>query len=280
MPIIKNQEATKLLKQSLVLDLGDVVKEAKRIRDDAQAEARRLVTDARNDAETIRNVVHHDSEKKGHEVGLAKGLEEGRQQGLVEGRKQAVDETKRELEKIQQAWLDAMGQWEADRQQMLREAKQTVLNFALKLAQKVAHRTLEIDRGVIVEQLSAALLYVLRPSDVSVRVCPRDRAVLEEAMPKLLERFPQAKHIHLIEDEAIGHGGCVLSYGRGEIDATVETQMQRLAELIAPDLPDEQADQPDQPVEAQMSDDGNGESQPQPPAHEQGQPDQPPPPLD
>ena len=73
---------------------------------------------------------------------------------------------------------------------------------------------------------------MLRPTDVTVSINPADRAALEEAMPRLAAGLPNLTHVRLVDDLGVTRGGCVISYGHGRIDATIETQFDRLVELL------------------------------------------------
>jgi len=68
-----------------------------------------------------------------------------------------------------------------------------------------------------------------------VRINPQDRPVLEGAMPQLVAEFSHLKNIRLVDDPEIGAGGCVLVYGQGQIDSTIDTQLRRVVELMLPE---------------------------------------------
>jgi len=42
------------------------------------------------------------------------------------------------------------------------------------------------------------------------------------------------EHADLREDVAVGRGGCVVRSARGSIDATIETQLERIAATLLP----------------------------------------------
>lgn len=231
MAVIKSHNSGTLLKDALVLDLGDVSRQAQRILAAAQAKARRLVADAERDTMVQRKQIHDDSVAQGYQEGLEKGLEEGCQKGREEAYQQAGEQ----LGQVQQGWVDATSQLNDQRQAMDRNAKQAVLELAVRFAEKLTHRVIEADDQVVFGQIEAVLSQVLRPMDVTVGICPDDRQVLEEAMPQLLAQFTQIQRVHLVDDPQVGRGGCILNYGQGRIDATIQTQLRRLVELILPD---------------------------------------------
>jgi len=213
-----------------VLDLGDLARQAERLKAAARAQADQIIQAARDEAARI----IASAEAQGLEQGRARGHAEGYQQGLEQGRTEALQQTKAELDRVREVCRQTAGELETRRQDIDRDARQAVLQFALRMAEKVVHRVIEVDETVIVDQLANALSHVLRPVDVAVRINPSDRAVLEAAMPELLAEFAQFQHVRIIDDPVIGPGGCVVTYGQGRVDATIETQMDRIVHLMLP----------------------------------------------
>jgi len=234
MAIIKSYNATTLLKSAIVLDLGDVTRQAQHLRQKSQDDAQRIIEEANSQVEALRQTAHDESAKKGYEEGHDTGLREGFEEGLKVGQERAVAAAKDELERIEQTWTDAMNQWESKRQEIERQARRSVVEFAVRFAEKVVHRAIEVDCDVVVDQVSHVLSCVLRPTDITVQICKEDRPVLEKAMPRLLGEMANVKHMNLVEDDSIKRGGCVVSYGQGRIDASIETQLKNLADLFLP----------------------------------------------
>ena len=231
MAVIKNQSAPNYLRDAIVLDMGDLRRQADRLRADAEKQAKQIIADAQAEAATMAQQAREQAEKSGYEQGMQKGLEEGRKKGHAE----ALATTSGQLQQIQKAWLDAAASWNAQRDEAERDARQTILRLGLLFAEKIVQRVVQVDSEVIIDQLSEAIGYVLRPTNVSVRINPADRAVVDEAMPELIKGLAHLQHVEVIDDDSIARGGCTVAYGQGRIDATIETQMRRLVELIIPD---------------------------------------------
>jgi flagellar assembly protein FliH len=231
MAVIKSTHAAALVKDAIVLDLGDLRRQGERLRAAAQLAAARIATEARAKADQLIGSAHQEGLEKGLNEGRARGLEEGRR----EGRAQALRDSAEEFRKVQQAWLDAAQQWETRRQALEREGRRTVLEVALALGRKITHRVIEVDASIVSDQLAQALVQVLRPQDLTVRINPADREVVSAAMPLLSARFPQLAHVHLVDDAQVARGGCVVNCGQGAIDADIETQLRRIAEVLLPD---------------------------------------------
>jgi flagellar assembly protein FliH len=231
MAVIKSTQSSPLLKNAVVLDLGDLSRQAEHVRTEAGQAARAIVLQAQQQA---RGLTAH-----GRQEGLAQGLVEGRARGLEEGRKQgrseALAQSAQELEKLQKAWTEAASHWDQQRQDLEREARQAVLDLALRLGEKITRRMAQVDPTVVADQLAHVLAQVLTAQDLMVRVHPADRPTLEQAMPRLVAQFPRFRHLHLVDDAQVSRGGCVVACGQGSISADLDAQLSRVAELLLPD---------------------------------------------
>ena len=140
------------------------------------------------------------------------------------------------------------------------DARDSVIELALRLAEKIIHRQLQVDNQVIVDQVTAALKSLTGATNLSIHINPDDRPVMTEVMPQLIEVFSQFKHMRIVDDENIGRGGCILIHEHGRLDASLETQLRRAVELLLPgDL--EVDPDPDPVVETQASNDTEVQSQ-------------------
>ncbi|MEO0586825.1 MAG: FliH/SctL family protein [Planctomycetota bacterium] len=229
MAVMKSQ-ANKVMRDAVVLDLGDLGAQAARLRMQAEARAAEIVGEAERKAQALVEAAHGQGFEQGRAEGHEQGLAEGREQGHAE----ALASKQDELAQVITAWADVATQWDGYRRELEREARESVLDFALKLGERLVHRLVDVDRTVVVDQVAAALSAVLEPLDVRVRVHPGDRPILDEALPDLMAEFGRFEHIRLVEDAEVDRGGCVVSYGEGEIDATVRTQLARVLDVILP----------------------------------------------
>ena len=249
MALIKGHSAEHQTAQAVVLDLGDIRSQAEEILNQARAEADRLIAEANTQAQTIQE----EAKTNGYRQGFDQGVAEGQQKGQQEGQTQALQASQEMFTQIQEAWIHAAGQWDKMRHEMISEAQQSLLKLSLLIAEKVVHRVQQVDHTIIEAQVQAAIDYVVRPCDVRVHICPDDRPHMEKVLPQLLKQLDDSQHVHLVDDPQIARGGCVVDYGKGKIDATIDSQMQQVVESILPQtlnaLPSEDSDQTDKTTE-------------------------------
>ncbi|MEM1109904.1 MAG: FliH/SctL family protein [Planctomycetota bacterium] len=240
MPILKQQASQPLIRDAVVLDLGDLGRQAARLRAAAQAKAEQILTEARDEAQRIIAA----AEQQGYDAGHAKGLAEGTEQGRQQGHAEALAAGAELVQQTTQQFDAVAREWDTHRTQLDRDARTDVLRFALKFAEQVTHRVLETDPSVIADQVSAALSRVLEPTNVAIYVHPEDSAALRDVLPDLLAGLSHLQHVEVTEDASVGRGGCRLGIAGGEVDASIDTQIRRLAEAILPD-----AELAEEPVE-------------------------------
>lgn len=234
MPVLKQHTTTPAMKEAIVLDLGDIGAQASRIRAAAETQAAKIISDAQAKAEKIARERAAQAQESGYSEGLEAGLAEGRATGHAEALAQSAEQVRQ----LTAAWSQVVQEWEQQRAEMEREARQSVLDFALRAAEKIVHRVIEVDESVVIDQAAQALSLVMSGHDASVRIHPVDHPILEEAMPDLMKELSSIDHIELVDDESITPGGCVVAFGQGQIDARIETQMQRLIDMILPEPPE------------------------------------------
>ncbi len=230
MAVIKAQNAASALGEAVVLDLGDLQRQADALRRDAEIDAERIVAEAKERAKQL----SEGATEQGYEKGLAEGREAGAIEGREAGREESLAEWRESFDLLHQGLTAAFDQVDASRAALLRDARTAVVRLAIQLAEKLLHRTVEVDGEAVVDQVAAALEHVLRPMDVTVRINANDRLAMDAAIERLQDRFEQFEHIRLVDDETVSRGGCVINCGQGRIDATLETQLQRMVELMLP----------------------------------------------
>ena len=81
MPIIKADNAVNLVRDAVVLDFGDLSRQAARLRAKAEARASQIMTNAEAQAAQL----IEGAEAVGFDQGRTEGFEQGKQEGLAEG---------------------------------------------------------------------------------------------------------------------------------------------------------------------------------------------------
>lgn len=230
MPVIKSIHAAPIEAQATVLDLGDLQRQADAIVAGAAADAERILAEARGRADEIVARASETGRAEGHAEGLERGTAEGREAGRAE----ALAARSAEIDELLKGWTAALDWFDGEREEMLVAARADVLEFAFALARKIVFRAAATDPTVIEDQLAAALAHLTRPTGLHVRVHPDDRDRAALVLPGLVERLGAHGHVRLEDDDTITRGGCRIGTERGGVDATLERQLERIAETLLP----------------------------------------------
>ncbi len=230
MPVLKFDEPVCATRDAIVLDLADIAAQARAMRLAAQAEADRIIEAARERVSKQADQAHESASQEGYQA----GYEQGQQAGLEAGRKEAFEAQQKQLTDLHEQWSQALQSLSGNREALEKAARQRVLEFALLVAERVVHRTIEVDQTVVLDQIASALDLVFKPLSVSIHIHPDDKQVVEEALPRLQAEFANLKGITLVTDEAVSRGGCLIKHGQGEIDADLDAQLHRIAQAILP----------------------------------------------
>jgi flagellar biosynthesis/type III secretory pathway protein FliH len=234
MALIRKSMAQTLAREAIVLDLGDLVRQADAIKAKARADAEAIVAEGRAERERLIT----GAAEEGRAQGLAKGLEEGRTQGQAEGRQAALAEFKERLGKLEVGWTAGLAAFDAERDRMLLEARQDIVRLAASVAELVAKRVVSLNPETVNEQVGAVLALLSKPTRLMLLVNPDDEATVRQALPALCQKYSAAAHVDLGTDASIARGGCVAkTAGGGVIDATITAQLERIAEALLPERP-------------------------------------------
>jgi flagellar biosynthesis/type III secretory pathway protein FliH len=243
MPVIKHANSDAAVRSAIVLDLGDLRRQGEVLIERARAEAERIIAEAQEEATAL--IAGADA--KGFAQGEARGLESGHRDGAEAGRREATEALRAQFQGLAASWTAGLAAWEDERDAMLRGAREDVLALAIALARKIVLRTPIVDPTVVQDQLAAALELMNTPSALSIRVHPEDEALLQDVLPELLDALAACGHAEIDADEGMARGGCIVSAGRGVVDATLEAQLDRIADLLLPEPP-EVADDAEEPA--------------------------------
>jgi len=92
----------------------------------------------------------------------------------------------------------------------------------------VIRQEVATDRDVILSVLREAVKNVLDRDRIKIRLNPIDHERMAKLTPALIAGFEGIRSIALEADESIGLGGAVIETAFGEIDATIEQQLEEI----------------------------------------------------
>jgi flagellar assembly protein FliH len=208
--------------------MDDVLREAQLRLDAAKAQADQIVRDAEADAVRQRETGRQDGYGAGHEEGMRKGQESGRAEALAAAKKEFAAQ-QASLISTCQLLVEAI---QTDRAAWQASARQDLIDLALAIARRIAHHVGDRERDVVLANLEEAVRLAGARSDVTILVNPKDAETARVFAESLLELKEQWSGVRVVEEPEVSAGGCRVQWGSGAIDATLETQLDRIAEAL------------------------------------------------
>ncbi len=160
------------------------------------------------------------SSKLGREQGIKEGHARGLQEGLAKSREV--------MNQMQKAIGDVVGQ----RQSLLDEAKEHVLDLILKISHKVTFNAVEVDPEVTAKIIRGVIDTLIDRSRLKIKVHPDHLPIIEQNINQFLEGSTSIKEIAIQADPRVGYGGCFIETPSGDIDARLESQFEIIASQL------------------------------------------------
>jgi flagellar assembly protein FliH len=152
-----------------------------------------------------------------------------RAEGYAAGRADAIAA----LEPALAALTQAIGDVQGAQAEMAVELERRAVELALALARKVVAGALSAEPEIVVEVVTGVLRGIVDRERVTVLVNPADLDIVREAMDGLRASLGGMDHCVVEAERRVGRGGCLVHTSVGEIDATVETKLERAGEVVA-----------------------------------------------
>jgi flagellar assembly protein FliH len=221
--------------------LNDVLEEARVFVAEARAQAEHIIRESETRLEQAAaraRMIEDEAGRKGDARGYREGYERGRAEGREVGRQEAFAAAAAEFAAQQASLVEAcrsmLSAINAERDAWSTAARQDLIDLAMAIARRVAHQVGEEHRGVVLANLEEAVRLVGARTDVTIAVHPADAEAARAFARSLLDVREQWQKIRIVEEPEIRPGGCRVQWGTGSIDATLETQLDRIeAELNA-----------------------------------------------
>ena len=230
MPLMKSENLGRGSFQMEQFSVSDIEDEAAAIISSARDQANQILKQANRDAELIRQ----DAQREGFDRGLAAGQQEGQQLGKQEALKQSSESFNKSTDGLQKALSQLFSSLSNERGRLIDELKTDLLKLSLMVAGRVVKRVIDSDDGTAARNLEQAVHLVEGASHVEVHLHPDDVAACEEFAKSMLDSAKQTPMLKICARESVSRGGCLLYSSHGTVDATLESQVSRLAEVIVP----------------------------------------------
>jgi flagellar assembly protein FliH len=154
------------------------------------------------------------------EAELAQARQSGFQDGLRRGREDAAASVQQTLDRL----AGTLRELAELKRKMRNEAEQELVQLSLAIARRILYRELTTDPDSIHGIVHAALQKLQNREIVRVRVYPAAATAVRAAF----ERMTNSARVEIVADTALETGAILFETALGDLDASVETQLQEI----------------------------------------------------
>jgi flagellar assembly protein FliH len=163
----------------------------------------------------------------------AVNLEAKLEEALARGRQEGAKEAELRFGRATEALAVAVEEISRLRESLLNNASQDMLRLVLTIARQIIHVELSVNSGIILATIERALQAAVRADAYHLRVNGEDLALVTEKKPLFLARISGLQNITIEADPTVGRGGCRLESELGEVDATIESQLEVIRRTLS-----------------------------------------------
>jgi len=118
------------------------------------------------------------------------------------------------------------------REAFLDQAEERSVELALLLAEKIVGVALDVRPELVVDAVRGTLRRAAERDHVVIEVNPTDLELVRREAGEVAAQLGGVRQLEVVAEQRVPSGGCVVRTAEGEIDARVETQLERATELL------------------------------------------------
>lgn len=154
------------------------------------------------------------------------------EKGFVQGEKDGFELGERKANKVIENIEKLFDEMSTLKQEILKQHEKEILDLIFAIAEKIVHHLTRFDEGGVKEAVFNALNLAIEKSEIVLNVNPEDYDYIEELRPDLFKKYKELKSITVTSDPSITRGGCFLKTPYGDIDAGIETQLEKIYQCL------------------------------------------------
>ena len=160
---------------------------------------------------------------------------EGRREGCAEGRREALAE----ISIAALALGEAIQGVERLREELSAELERDAVELAFALTAQILAGALDAEPERVVDVVRGALRRIAERRRITILVDPKDLEIVSGAIGELRAQTGGIELCEIQSDRRIGRGGAIVRTAEGEVDLSIDTQLERAREIVQAELQSE-----------------------------------------
>ena len=160
---------------------------------------------------------------------LAKqGYQEGYQLGVAEGKMAAEKQYEQLINEMNELEKTAI----EDYHKKLEQSDHHIVDLSVKIAEKIMKEELATDPNLFLNIVIAAITEIKDQSQISIYVHPNNYQSLLKQKGELMNALDGDTKLSIFINQKITENGCLIEHPFGQIDASIDTQLQQIREIL------------------------------------------------
>ncbi len=203
--------------QLSTFNLEDIADEAKGYLDQVRAQAAEIIANANKVAESVRAQAHEEGQQRAWETAQSLANRQLSQQldTLMPALGQAI-------EKIHELRAEFLGHWQ-----------RRIVALSVAIAQRIMRRELTEPARLTEKLIHETLEMAAGSAPIHLHLNPQDHETLKDHLPRMFQQLGSLAPSHVVPDPSVSPAGCIVKTEFGQIDQTVEAQLQRIEQELA-----------------------------------------------
>jgi flagellar assembly protein FliH len=167
---------------------------------------------------------------------LVRALEAAHAEGFAAGHAAATAEGEARVAAAEEALRAAAAALAADREALADRVERGAVTLALRIAGQAVHAAVAADPDLVLDAVRGALRRIMERERVVVLVHPDDLETVRAGVAPMMDQLGGVEHWEVQAERRVARGGAVVRTADGEVDASLQTKLERAREVLDHEL--------------------------------------------
>ncbi len=196
---------------------------ANRIIEDSKLEAESIISQARKDAEKVLEETHERAKNiciKANDDGYNSGFEKGYNEGKI-----ISDDLIVEANQIKKDYFK-------ERDTFFSHIEEDIISMIMSICEKIVNQKLIDDEETIISIVLKGINSLNVKEKLIIWVSKYDYDIVEMSKQRIMAMANLVEDIELRIDSTLLKGGCIIEGSKGNVDVSIETQIEEMKKLL------------------------------------------------
>lgn len=186
--------------------------------------------------QTWRNTDSNKEETEDGLLGMQENIssieQEAYEKSFAQGEKDGFEFGEKKVIKVIENIENLFNEMVSLKHDVLKQYEREIIDLTFAVAEKIVHHEVRSKESVIKNAIFEALELAVEKSKVVFNVNPDDYDYVEKLRPELFNQSKRIKSIVVTSDPGVTRGGCYLETPYGNIDATIESKLEKIYQCL------------------------------------------------